>query len=127
MKRIAKLPKQPTSKPSPDADEVPLSGYIAIGDGYYDVSDDALVDEKDVISEGDDRYKNLPKNDKNKILEALINEDDPLSKESGGKKQKRIKMNQLKEGDDVLEANIIPHHFFGESPAKPELISPEPQ
>lgn len=128
MKRIAKLAKQPTAKPAPNApegeEEVPLSGFIAIGDGYYDISDDAEVDPKDVISEGDDRYRNLPQNHKNKILEALINEPDPLSK-TGEKKQKRIKMNQIKAGDEVLEANITPHHFLGESPSAYEPINPD--
>lgn len=125
MKRIAKLPKPPTTQAAPDKDEVPLPGFIAIGDQYYDVGDDAEVDPKDVIAEGDDRYRNLPDNDRNKILEALINEPDPESKEPGGKKPKRIKMNQIKDGDEVLEQDIIPHHFFGESPAQPDPTVPE--
>lgn len=130
MKRIAKLPKPPTAtqtKPDGGEEEVPLSGFIPIGDGYYDLSDDAEVDEKDVISEGEDRYRNLPQNDKNKILEALINEPevDKDGKATGGKKPKRIKMNQIKAGDEVLEANIIPHHWFGESPSAFEPTLPD--
>ena len=129
MKRIVKLPKAPTSKPGPDipgareGEETPLPGFIAIGDGYYDVSDDAEVDPKDVITSGENRYRDLPQNHKNKILDALINEPDPAK--SGEKKPKRIKMNQLKAGDEILEANIIPHHWLGESPTKYEGVGPD--
>ena len=111
MNLIVQLPEAPVIHNEVTGEDTLEPGYVVIGDGYYDVLDGVEVKDTDVIASGDNRYSTLDAAHQGKILEALVNENDG----QGGTRTKRIKMDQIKEGDEVLETNIIPHHWFGES------------
>ena len=112
MNLIVKLPEAPVYHNEITGEDTLEPGYVQIGDGYYDVLDGVEVKQEDVLSSGEDRYESLPLEDRDHILESLVTRDNE-------EHPRRVKNSDVLPSDIVIEKDLVPHRWFGESEKNP--------